>query len=337
MDSISGPSLGYGFFDTPFKLLILGDYHSVGEDHSTSEHNCLFSFLQKASHKNKIDVYIEDAEFVGYTTDLANTFKSQRDSKCDENGCSAWQSQEMERRVQASGKNTLRGAIEFLFMCGRDLRICPLKRGVVHRVDLRPRLLVRKADGTVVQMIDDRTFYLTPSNFVDRMQLFVTNSHPQLICMQTGVSFDVAKRVCTIMRELFEAQPEMYKVLTEWWSHMIRNEYPPWNRVSKSFSQDYNDAWRHYHKQPDQRKNLLHLVTTNSLMDIACIATMLKNECMSKGKFGVVYVGCAHAECIADFFRRFGVCEEAVENAYKLRPVRKTIHFPSKSLSSAFL
>ena len=64
MDSISGPSLGYGFFDTPFKLLILGDYHSVGEDHSTSEHNCLFSFLQKASHK-KGGVFAQQGFFPG--------------------------------------------------------------------------------------------------------------------------------------------------------------------------------------------------------------------------------------------------------------------------------
>lgn len=331
LDSISGPSLGYGFFDTPFKLLILGDYHS------TSKKNSLFEFLEKASQKNVIDVYIEDAEFVGSTTDLVNTFKSQRDSKCNEHGCSPWQSREMEAQVQAGGKNTLRGAIEFLFMCGRDHRICPLKRGTVHRVDLRPRLLVKKANGTVVQMIDDRTFKITPHSFVSCMELFVTNKNPQYICIQTGLSFAVIKRACTLIRELWETQPDMYKTLTEWWLHMIRNEYPPWIRVSKSFSREYNNAWHHYQKEPDQRQNLLHLVTTNCLMDIACIATMLKNECTSKGKFGVVYAGCAHAECIADFFQLFGPCEEAIENEYKLQPIRKEVHFPSKKLSSTFL
>jgi len=177
LDSISGPSLAYGFFDTPFKLLILGDYHTA------SDSNSFFEFLERASQKRFIDVYIEDAEFVGSTTDLVDTFESQSGSKCDESGCSPWMAHEMESRVQASGTNTLRGAIEFLFMCGRDHRICPLKRGAVHRVDLRPQLLVKKANGAVVQMIDDRTFKMTSRTFASCMELFVTNKNPQYICI----------------------------------------------------------------------------------------------------------------------------------------------------------
>lgn len=330
LESISGPSLGFGFFDTPFKLLILGDYHSG------TDVNSLFEFLEKASQKHSLEVYIEDIEFVGLTTDLINTFRSQKDSKCDKNGCSPWKPHEM-KATQSIEKNTLRSAIEFLFMCGRDNRICPLKKGNVYRVDLRPQLIVKKANGMIVQMIDDRTFSITPETFADCMELFITHKNPQYISMRTRLSFPLIKRVCQILEELYTCNPSMYNTLSEWWLKMIHTEYPPWMRVSKAFSEEYNDAWNYFSKESNQRLNLLHLITTNSLMDITCIATMLKNECMASGKVGIVYVGCAHAECIADFFRQFGPCEEAIQNEFRLRPVQKTIHFPSTKLSSTFL
>jgi hypothetical protein len=332
LDSISGPSLAYGFFDTPFKLLILGDYHTG------SDVNSFFSFLEKASQKHALDVYIEDVEFIGLTTDLANTFASQRAAKCTGATCSAWRADEMKvNGIQSMTKNTLRGAIEFLFMCGRDNHICPLKRGNVYRIDLRPQLLVKKANGRVVQMIDDRTFTMSPDTFVRDMGLFVTNRNPQFISVQTKLSFGLIKRVCQIMDGLFQQDPSAYGTLTRWWLEMIRTSYPPWILTSHAFSAEYNGAWNYFANASTKRRDLLHLIATNALMDMTCIATMMRNGCTTSGKFGVVYVGCAHAECIADFFRQFGPCEEAIQNEFKLQPVHKIVQFPSTKLHSSFL
>jgi hypothetical protein len=281
-------------------------------------------------------VYLEDKEVIALTTDIVKTTKDQTSAKCQNEVCSRWTADEM-ITTEVHRKNTLQVAIEFLFMCGRDQRICPLKRGKVHRMDLRPQLVVKRADGSLVQMIDDRTFNIKPHTFTHCMRLFVSHRNPQHIWRRTKLSFGLIKRVCEILDEFRASTPYMYRILSDWWMKMVRNEYPPWRRVSKAFSEEYNDAWVHFDGQPTRRRDLLHLITTNALMDLTCIARMVQNNCLSPATYSVVYVGCAHAECISDFFLQFGPCDQAIENEFKLKPVQKQVSFGDGKLSKTFL
>lgn len=330
MSTVSGPSLGYGFFESPFKLLILGDYHT------TSPENSLPSFLEKVSAKHDIDVYIEDVEFIGITSDMANIFAQQRKANCKENVCSPLQSATIHPNGTRTGKeNTLRGTIEFLFMCGKDDRICPLKNGNVYRVDLRAQLLVNTG-GVITQFIDNRAFDVLPSTFVEKMKRFATSCNSQFISIETQLPLALTKRVCQVLDELLKSLPKLHSVLLNWWVEMVETAYSPWLlNESFIFSEEYNAAWKSFGSSREKKKDLLHLISTNALMDLTTIAQMLRNDCMAPGKRVIVYVGCAHAEIIADFFKKFGICENAIENEFKLKPARKTVHFAT-DLSAMF-
>lgn len=329
---LSGPSMGYGFFETRFKLLILGDFHTPME--TTDLQNSIFDFLSTSSRKHSLDIYLEDVPFIGKTTEMETLYRQQKELTCNEDVCHPLKIEQIDVNGTKKEKvSTLRGLVEYLFTCGRDDRICPLSKTNVHRMDIRAQVLIKKANGEVVQVVDDRGFLLTPGNFTREMTKFKEITQPQVIALHTGVSYPLIKSACSILNAL---PAPVFQTLFRWWLDKIQNTYAPWVLdPSFVFSREYHRSWAH---QTDEtsRRALLHLITTNAIMDLCCIAKMLANNVMEHGKCSVVYSGCAHAECVADFFKSYGKHEEALENKNKLQPVTKFVTF-SENLRRAFL
>ena len=148
MSEIVGPSIGFGFFDTPFKALILGDYHTPVDDSTPEDPRSILHLLRRWSEM-PIDVYIEDVKYIGKTTDVEETYAHQRARACVNDTCRPIRIHETGLNGR-NNQNTLRGVIEYLFTCGKDDRICPLApRARVHRIDERAQLIVQKADGRI--------------------------------------------------------------------------------------------------------------------------------------------------------------------------------------------
>jgi hypothetical protein len=315
---IVGPSLGYIFSDDVFDLLILGDYHTPVEKKDDCEENILY-FLKNATQKHDINIYIEDALYIGKTTDLETNYVRQKQIACDEDTCSPIKPDEVETNGQKG--TSLNGVNDFLMSCGRHDSMCPLERGRVHRIDIRAQTLV-KVNDKIIQILDDRFVKTDPSTFVETMSLFVDNPNPQLIVLKTGLCCKVVKTVCDYVKQLDQNVKEK---LFGWWKRQLKESYSPWKlNESFIFSTDYNKMWK---EDQDRRHKLLSLIMTNSIMDLSTLCHMFMTGGF-KSK-SIVYVGCAHAEMIASFVEYyFGTTPKtAVENEFCLNPVKKHVHF----------
>jgi len=339
MNTIIGPSLGYIHFN-PFRILILGDYHTpIGSQKDGVLSNRLPTMLnvlsELASHF-AVHVFLEDSLIIRDTSETKRLFAKQHSKRCSANTCESLRLEDTSPNGSGTNPSTLRGLNEYLFMCGRNERICPLNsESYVHRIDIRAQLFVQTASGGVIQVTDDRCFNTVDAERVltSLCQLVQTrNAH--MVALKSHVALNVLDSVCQTLERWQKSTPIAYMAFKEWWCNRAIGVYDP-RQQSLGFacSLDYSKMWQAV--PPEKRQTLLFTICTNAIMDAMCIASMMINhiECTSDHA-QVVYVGCAHAELINDYFRvvHTSMPIEATQNADLLAHVYKMVDFPNGQL-----
>lgn len=298
---IYGPSLGYIAKKGNVCILILGDKHTPLPE--TQNENTIHRFLQDLSRSTPLSLYIEDVPFIAPTTAMREVYEQQKNKVCTNDVCRPVQADEIDPNGAQGRKSTLQGLNEFLFTCERDSRICPLdKRSSVSRVDQRAQQIIIAQDERVVQVVDDRSFKFDENNceasFVHLCNI-VDHRQPQLAHYQTGISLPFLKVVCDSLNDV--QGNGLFDKLKSWWQKQVLNTYAPWKKNEDfMFSKEYNLSWTEF---PRGRRALLHLIMTNALMDLYCVSKLIGDRRLDDDGLTVVYLGCAHAESIASFFR----------------------------------
>jgi hypothetical protein len=325
MFCIDGPSLGY--FCRNKNILILGDFHSPVES-VPRQH--IIKLLEKVS---PVDLYIEDHTYVGRTTELEETYKEQKEKVCDKDKCTRI----THDKVKINGRrnhSSLKGVNEYLLTCGRHDVICPLeKNNRVFRVDIRAQTLFKKSDGTILQIEDDRFLKVNENNFINLLLLFQNDYSRQALQIQTGLE---KKFISSLIYHIKNLDSVSKRQVFDWWTMRVSDAYPPWiNNQKYIFSTEYNRSWTN---NTSNRTQLLNLIFGNALMDLSILCLLHVNGAFTdEERRKIFYMGCAHAEVVKEYMKDVMELsfEEAIENEFRLHPVKKTIHFTT-SLSEFF-
>ena len=342
MNTIIGPSLGY-IHVHPFRILLLGDYHTpIDSKRPTMLTNRLPTTLNIISHlasRVPIHIFLEDSTFIRHTSETKRLCTEQRDKQCSATTCERLRLEDTSPNGSSNHPSTLRGLNEYLFMCGRDQRICPLnEESRVHRIDIRAQLFVQTSNGGIMQVTDDRSFTTSNVDIVcDSLRLLIHTRNAQSVALKSGVSPSVLNPVCLALHKWQKLRPSEYRSFQDWWYDRAIGIYDPRHR-SPGFacSTDYANMWNDIHLTQGQRRSLLFTICTNAIMDAMCIASIMLNYILyaRDPPLLVVYLGCAHAELTNDYFRivHTSIPIEAIQNADHLTPVSKLIDFPAGKL-----
>jgi hypothetical protein len=313
-------------------MLILGDYHTPYDEQASNLRD-ISKMLETITKHTEVDVYIEDVLYIGATTELKIQYEKQKSVACDADTCKrmTWNDFDMEREC------TLKNVNRFLTTCSRDDRICPLQLGNVYRVDIRAQTLLQKENNDIIQVVDDRSIKIDIHGFTQYMRYFVYHDNSQFVSLTTGIDHKVVKSLLEMLLSLKRKCERQHDMLCAWWLMRIQDSYNPLVLNKRfMFSEDYYGVWQQHRNDEDSQQRVLNTIVGNAIMDLSCIAQLLINDAI-EGKTSLVYVGCAHAEIIAAFFSHHYVpCEPAIENEFRLNPVKKHVHFPMRKVHNKF-
>ena len=276
----------------------------------TAEFPCtILTFIEAVAERHDVHVYLEDMPYDETTTAMKIAHAHQARAACNGGSCRPVQVRDVSLNGLAT-TSAMAGAVEYLLSCNRCTSMCPLEGGQLHRIDVRATMRVKRANGTIVQLIDDTKTRIDESNFVAHLQAFLHVPNAQAITLQTGLSLRMTASICEQVQATLEMEKEG-RMVRDWWLAMAAS-YPPWKLDPRFlFSRTHHAAWG----GGASRRGLLVMSLTNALMDLMCVCKMLNTNVHAQGKCSIVYAGCAHAESVAHFFgMHFGPCVRAMEN-----------------------
>lgn len=333
-NTVFGPSLGFAF--PSLNLLVLGDYHTAEERLRPGTPQTVLDLVRRLSESRPIDVFVEDARpLPHWSTDMMRIYANQRRKNCSRDVCAPPDFAEAPPNGSGEQRSTLAGVNEYLFMCGRVDEMCPVMGSKVHRVDIRPDLLIRKPDGSLHRVTDDRHFVAAEPREVQGFlgRLVDDPIDAAGLAAASGLSANVLAPVCSNLSAWRREHATQYEAFSAWWKEEALAVYDPRTNDPRLVSSpDYYEMWV---RLPDRRRSLLFTIYTNALMDAMCISSMVLAGVGQSKRPAVLYVGCAHAEVVSLYFRLHAECVEAAQNCGRLRDgVQKFVEFPDGAIDA---